>query len=203
MLLSDFPISPWAIEHREGFLATLLGFIVLALLIWRFVGPGARSLFTGRTNRIVETHEQADRVLADAVQIRNDYATRIADIESEHRQRLAAAVRDADAARAAIIADAHEAARALRRRTEEEIARERGRQRILMRRQIVGITVDAAEQAILDLNSESTQHKLIDDFVQRVGSGDVGGGGARGFATEGELPSGPNTVEAVTPLRGA
>lgn len=168
-MLADFPLSPFAIEHPKALIATIFGFVVLLALLWRFAIPGARTVFADRTTHIADVHQQAERTLADAQQIRNDYANRIAGIEVEHRQRLESAVRDSDAARAAIIADAEEAARALRRRTEEEIARERTRQRILMRRQIVQITVDFAEQAILELNSDPTQRKLITDFVSRVG----------------------------------
>ncbi len=185
-MLAEFPLSPFQIEFPDRFLATVLGFLLLVFLLWKFVGPGARTVFAGRTKHIADVHEQADRHLTDAQQIRNDYANRIASIEVEHRQRLDAAVRDSDAARAAIIADAEEAARALRRRTEEEISRERTRQRILMRRQIVQITVDSAEQAILDLNSEQTQRKLIVDFVARVGSHSANGSSAA--ATTAETP---------------
>jgi F-type H+-transporting ATPase subunit b len=142
-----------------------------------------RTGLNSRSSQIADVHEQADRHLTDAQQIRNDYANRIASIEVEHRQRVDAAIRDADAARADIIADAQEATRALRRRAEEEIARERTRQRILLRRQIVQITLDSAEEAIRNLNSEQTQHQLIGDFVAQLNG--FAGNGVAAVATAG------------------
>jgi F-type H+-transporting ATPase subunit b len=194
-VLAEIKLGPFAIEHPSAVIATLLGFVLLLFLLSRFAVPGIRGVFTTRTAHIAEVHEQADRHLSDAQQIRDDYARRIASIEVEHRQRLDAAVRDADAARADIIADAQEAARALRRRSEEEIARERTKQRILLRQQIVQITVDAAEQSILELNTESSQHKLIADFITRVGGHATNGRGAASSAVV-------DTAPAAAPIAG-
>jgi F-type H+-transporting ATPase subunit b len=193
-VLAELKLGPFAIEHPGAFLAITLGFLLLLALIGRFAAPGIRGTFTSRTTHIAEVHEQAERHLTDAQQIRDDYARRIASIEVEHRQRLDAAVRDSDAARADIIADAQEAARALRRRSEEEIARERTKQRILLRQQIVQITLDSAEQSILQLNTEDTQRKLIADFIGRVG---VHAGNGRSVAAVG-APDGATGSASAT-----
>ncbi len=166
--LAEIQFGPFALEHTESLLATLVGFVLLVFLLVRYAMPPIRTQLAERITHIETVQAEAERHLAEARQIRDDYATRIAQIEVEHRNRLDAAVREADAARAQMIADAQETARALRRRAEEEIARERTRQRILMRRQLVQITVDAAEQSVRTLNSEDSQRRLIADFIARV-----------------------------------
>ncbi len=156
------------IEHPKDILATLVGLALLALLLYKFALPGARTQLLTRASTIETGLTQVDRQLEDIAQLRNDYANRIKAIEVEQRDRIGAAVRDADNARVDIIAEAQETARALRRRSEEEMDRERTRQRILVRRQIVQITLDAAEQAVKAQNSDSVQRQLIRDFTAQV-----------------------------------
>ena len=207
MLLAEFGFGPIAFEFPKALVATIVGFVLLVAFLYRMAGPGVSKHFATRTTQIAEQIEQADRQLADAQQIRDDYAARIGSIEVEHRQRLDAAVRDADAARAEIIADAQTAARALQRRTAEEIARERTKQRILLRQQIVQITLDAAEQSVLELETETSHRQLIADFIGRVGVHAAKGKGAS--AAAGPVPddvaaNGTNAAATQTQIqRGA
>jgi F-type H+-transporting ATPase subunit b len=198
MVLAELSLGPIAFHHPKALLASILGFALLLWLLGRYAVPSWRTGLNTRSSLIADAHDQAERQLADAQQIRNDYADRIASIEVEHRHRLEVAIRDSDAARADIIADAQEATRALRRRAEEEIARERTRQRILLRRQIVQITLDAAEEAILDLNSDEAQHRLIADFVTRVG-GPAGNGHSAVAPADGS----PTVAAAPAPVAPA
>ena len=71
-------------------------------------------------------------------------------------------------------------------RTAEEIARERTKQRILLRQQIVQITLDAAEQSVLELETETSHRQLIADFIGRVGVHAANGKGAS--AAVGSVP---------------
>ena len=166
--LQPFGFGPFLVEHPKDLFATAVGLALLAFLLYKFALPGLRSTLTTRAATIETGLNQVDRQLEDIAQLRNDYSNRIQAIEVEQRERIGAAVRDADNARADIIAEAQETARALRRRSEEEMDRERTRQRILVRQQIVQITLDAAEQAVKAQNSESVQRQLIRDFTQQV-----------------------------------
>ena len=175
-------LGPFNLEHPKDILATLVGLALLAFLLYRFALPGAKSMLSQRATLIETGILQVDRQLSDVAQLRNDYANRIQTIEKEQRDRIAAAVRDADNARAEIIAEADETARAVRRRGEEEIERERTRQRILMRQQIVQITLNAAEEAVRTQNSDAMVQplrQLIRDFIGEVAkSGSQNGAGA-------------------------
>lgn len=174
MLLSEIPISPFSFEHPKAIIATVIGFVLLLVVIYRYGKPPIERMLGERARQVAEVYTHSERQLAEALQVRDEYAARIAGIEQEHRARLDAAVRDAEAAHADILADAREGVLALRRRSEQEIDRERTRQRILLRRLIVQFTLDAAEQSIRELNSDTAQRRLIDDFITRVGSEGVG-----------------------------
>ncbi len=166
---------PFAIEHPGATLSLIIGLALLLFVLYKFniiylSYPYWKTLLAERTARIETNHNQVQQALAEARQLRDDYAKRLRDIEVEQRQRIEAAVKEADASRIAIIADAEQLAVAIRRRTEEEIARERTRQRIQLRREIVQTTLDAAEKAMKANSTDTIQHKLIGDFVVRAAS---------------------------------
>jgi len=169
VLLAEVHYFPFYIEHPKALLAGLIGVALILFLFFRFGVPAFRGLLLDREARIAEAHNQVERQLADIQHLRNDYKSRIDRIEAETRERIDAAVREAEAARAEIIAEAHQMAAVIRQRGEEEIAREHTRQRILLRQQIVQQTLDAAEQAVRAYTHEGVQHQLIRDFIARAG----------------------------------
>lgn len=164
---------PFAIEHPKATLSLIIGLVLILFVLYRFniiylSYPFWKELLTTRTARIETNHNQVQQALAEAQNLRDDYANRLRGIETEQRQRIEAAVKEAETSRTEIIADAEQAATAIRRRTEEEIARERTRQRIQLRREIVQTTFDAAEKAVKANSTDSVQHQLIGDFVARA-----------------------------------
>ncbi len=164
---------PFAIEHPNAVLALLIGLGLLLFVFYKFniiylSYPFWKELLTSRTARIETNHNQVQQALAEAKRLRDDYTTRLKGIEVEQRERIAAAVKEAQTSHTEIIADAEQAAAAIRRRTEEEIGRERTRQRIQLRREIVQTTFDAAEKAVKSNSTDSVQRQLIGDFVARA-----------------------------------
>ena len=172
IVLAEFQLGPFALEHPSGLFATIVGLVLLVVLakpLGKFLGLPQPSVVLADRSRQIETDTlQVERQMQDIAQLRNDYANRIQTIEKEQRDRIAAAVRDADNARADILAEAEETSRALRRRGEEEMERERTRQRILLRQHMVQTTLNAAESAIKAQNSDAMQRQLIRDFTANV-----------------------------------
>ena len=179
MLLAEIQFGPFAIEDPKVLLAQVVGFILLCALLWFvnvpvFSKPFIRGLLVDRETRIEEVHNQIDSAITDTQKLHDDYIARLNNIETESRERIAAAVREADAVHNDIIADAKQAAAHVTRRTEEELAREQTRQRIMLRRKIVQISLDAAEEAVGVFNSDSVQRKLIGDFITTASSASSG-----------------------------
>ena len=166
-------VIPWHIEDPKILLSMVIGFVLLLVLVLRvpipyLSAPHYRKELDERHERIATNKLQVDTAISEVQQLRNDYAARLHAIEEEARQRIDAAVREADSARAEIISDAEQAARSILRRSEEELDRERTRQRILFRQQLVKTAIDSAEVAIRSHTDDTVQHKLIDDFIIRA-----------------------------------
>jgi ATP synthase F0 subunit b len=166
--------GPIAFEFPELTLSLILGFVLFVLLVLRMpkdipLGiPFLRQTMQERQARIADNSRQVENQLADVQRLHDDYAARLQRIETEARARIEAAARDADAAKADIIAEAQQSAQAIRRRSEEEMARQRRRHRSLLHRQIVQITLDAAEQSIQAHSNDAIQRQLIQDFIARA-----------------------------------
>ena len=187
-MLAEFQLGPISIENPNILVSQILGFILFALFVWFLpktipLGvPFLKDATSERSARIGENLALVETAVSDTQRIHDDYAARLRSVEAEANQRIEAAVREAEIARGDIIADAQTAAEQLRRRAEEEIARESVRQRILLRRQIVQITLDAAEQSVRAMNSDKTQRNLIQDFIARAANGAPAAGSASAFA---------------------
>lgn len=162
------------IEFPDRILAMVVGFILLVIVVMKMppsipLGiPFLRTTLSDRQQRIQEAHDQVARALADVKKLHDDYDARLKRIEEEAKHRIDEAVREAEIAHDEIIAEARESARALVRRSEEELSRERTRFRIQLRQQIVQITLDAAEHAVREHSSDSVQRALIGEFITRA-----------------------------------
>lgn len=163
---------PFEIEFPKQILASLIGFLLFLFIVIRLMPkdiplgwPFIQNALNQRKSRIETTHNQVDAALADTQKLHDDYATRLRTIEIEARERIDAAVKEAEIARAQIIAEAQQNAEQIKRRAEQDMAQEQIRQRILLRRQIVQLTLDAAERSVADLTDEKVQRNLISDFI--------------------------------------
>lgn len=179
-MLAEFQIGPFAIEHPSFLLSVIVGFVLLALLLWfvnvpQFSRPFFRILLQERAESIQNKHAQVDQATAEIQRLRDDYAARLREIETESRHRIEGAVREADAAREEIIADAQKTARLVHLRTDEELSREQTRSRIQLRRLIVQISMDAAEKSVLANSTEAVQRSLISDFIAGASTATVNG----------------------------
>ena len=159
---------PYNMEFPDRHITFWIGFVLLVILLSKFLVPGLKTQLAHRSAVIEQNHTQVQKALADMQQLRGDYVSRLKDIEVEERQRIDEAVREAESVRVEIIAEAEQSANALKRRSEEEIARESTRQRILLHRQIVQTAMEAAEHSLVTHNTAQTQHQLIQDFIGRV-----------------------------------
>ncbi len=181
MLLLAFDYMPFNMDemiHEKSLIAAVLGFLIFFIVVIRYMPaniplgwPFIQNALNERRSRIASTQDQVDAALADTQKLHDDYAARLRTIETESRQRIDAALQEAETAREQIIADAQQNAEAIKRRAEQDIAQEQIRQRILLRRQIVQLTLTAAEGSVSDLADDQVQRSLISDFITTAAAG--------------------------------
>lgn len=171
-----FKISnPWILEHPaevtdvQWLIVSTIGFVLVAFIFYKFVLLGMIAPhLKDRTVAIEEADRQVQQTLAETEQLRNDYRQRLERIEEETQQRMTAAIREAENLRDQILADGREHAAALVRRSEEEIAHERAKSMLLLRKKFVEDTIHAAQYAASRSLAPQDQSRLVAGFIQEL-----------------------------------
>jgi F-type H+-transporting ATPase subunit b len=175
-LLDTLNIQPGAI------LINLVGFVLLLLVANKLVFRPIGTVLTERQADINSTYDQIDADKRQMEALREDYERRLAGIESEAREKIQSAIREAQAARDQIITDATSRSRELVTRAEREAEQERLEAMVTLKKQIVDIALGATEKIIGDGLDENRQRQLIDEFITS-GGGSVGSARAVAAAT--------------------
>jgi len=166
---------PWTLHPPPGvskgqwLVILVIGFALIALIVWRFIVPMIGGFLSERQKAIAEAANQVEETLRETEILRNDYWQRLEAIEEETERRMEEAVREAEALRERILAEARQNAEALVRRGEEEVARERAKALALLRTQFVEGVIRAAEHTAARSLDAAQQKRLVDEFVRNVG----------------------------------
>lgn len=152
-------------------LLQILGFLLLVVafkaLFWKPIG----AILDQRREEVQQTleHIQADRRAME--EARADYERRLANIEAEARERIQAAIKDAQALRDEIVNDARAEAQRLRERAAEEIAREKQKALIELRAELADLAVDAASRILRRSLDPQIHREVIQEFVGQISPG--------------------------------
>ena len=168
---------PFILEHpsdindTQWLIIRVVGLILVAVIILRFIWPSMiRGHLVDRHAAIVEADNQVQQTMSETAEMRDDYRKRLEGIHNETQRRLDEAVSEAETLREQILAEAHTNAQAIIRRGEEEVARERAKAMVLLRRQFVEGVISAAQYAAARSLGAPQHRRLIDEFTKELGS---------------------------------
>lgn len=167
-------VVPWLQEHPAevgtGAWLTVrgIGFILLVLLIGKFVVPHLRKMLAQRTSSVVETQKAAEEARLQLEQQLADYRQRLEHIEEERTREIEAAVKRAEEEAQHLIAEARAEAAAIVRRAHEEMAREREKARARLRVQYAEEILEAARIAAARTLTPERQASLVRAFVRDI-----------------------------------
>jgi F-type H+-transporting ATPase subunit b len=153
--------------------ALLLQFIAFMLLIW-----AVRKFLMGPINGILEARQSEvqqtlDQVYSDRQAMetsRREYEARLAGIEAEARDRIQAAIKDAQGMKEEIIGTARTEADRLLSRARDEIVREKQQAMVELRTHMADLAVEAAGKILRRSVDERVQRELVTDFINQVGA---------------------------------
>ncbi len=151
-------------------LVTLVGFLILLYVLSKYAfGPLVATL-QARQDKIRGDLDDAQNSRDDMVALQCEYERRLAKIEDEARDKIQAAVKEAQLARDQILAKAHDDAQVIVVRGQEEAAAERSKALVESRNQIVDLATLMARQSARENLSVAGQANLIDDAIAKIGS---------------------------------
>lgn len=146
-------------------LAQIINFVILFLLLRRFLYPPLLKMLDARKQRIADGLAAADVARREAEAERSRLMSQIDAERTEAQKRIAEASSQAERVKADILAEARREAEELKARSVAEAEAEK--QRILgeAQKQIAELTMLATERVVRRGLDESTQRKLIEDFL--------------------------------------
>ncbi len=147
-----------------------IGFLLLLWFLNRFVFKPIFAILDERQRLITESYDQMDQDRARMEETRRQYEQRLAGIEAEAREKIQAAVKEAQALRDNLVADAQSQAATIVEQGRNESERDRQKAFLEMRSQIVTLAVSAAGKVIDENLTDARQTKLVDDFIGSLGT---------------------------------
>ena len=145
-----------------------LGFLVVLLILWKFVFGRVGGLLEARQNEI---HSRMNKLEADQKELDRltaETRQRLNEIEVEAQTRIQAAIGEGNTERQSIVDEARQEANAELERARAEIQREKEEAILELRGIVAEIAIDAASQIIDQrLDVEGHQH-IIDEYLRRI-----------------------------------
>ena len=151
----------------------MVGFVLLMLLLNKFMFKPIFGILDQRQADIKATYDQLDDDRKRMEETRRQYEQRLANIEAEAREKIQAAVQEAQALRDNLVADARQQAETIVTQGRNDSERERQAAFLEMRGQIVAIAMAAAGKVVGENLNDARQTKMVDDFIGSVGIGAV------------------------------
>jgi F-type H+-transporting ATPase subunit b len=146
-----------------------ISLIILIALLKKFAFGPILGVIDDRRLEVTRQMDQmdADRQAMEAARL--DYQQRLANIEAEARERIQAAVKEAQQLREQIITESRTQGEGLLRRAQEEIQREKQKALVELRTEVAELAVGAATKILGRSIDAQAQRDLIGGVIQDVG----------------------------------
>jgi len=151
----------------------IIGFLILMIVLHRIFTTKIFGILDERRAIIKQGYDQLDADREAMEELRRQYEQRLAGIEAEAREKIQAAVQEAQTLRDNLVSDARLQAETIIETGRNESERERQRTFLEMRSQIVALAVAAAGKVVGENLNDARQTKLVDDFIGSVGTGSI------------------------------
>ena len=168
--LSDMSVPlPGGIPLNVGVTISTIGVVLILFpVIKMFYIVPLSTAINDRNSNLEKTFAEAEDLRNQMDKMRSDYEKRLAETEADARQKIQAQIKEAQALRQKLEADAVGRADELIKRAHDEIAAERDKVLTELRVEVVNLTLGATEK-LLGENMDSEKNRmLINDFVNKV-----------------------------------
>jgi F-type H+-transporting ATPase subunit b len=158
-------------EHASPLWPLLYGAINLGIFVWllaRFAWPAVRDLVRDRRDNVIRAIEAATAAKAEALKLKTEWETRLAQFNQSVEEMRQQARRDAERERDRILAAAQKTAAAIRKDAELAAAYELRRTQEMLRGELVRQAVRLAEEAARSRLTTDDQQRFVTEFLKQV-----------------------------------
>ena len=154
----------------QALLLQIVGFILLVLVLKKYLFGPINGVLEARQNDIQGTLDQIHQDRQAMETSRREYEARLATIEAEARDRIQAAIKEAQEMKDEIVGSARGEAERLVSHAREEIVREKQQALVELRTQVADLAVNAAGKILHRSVDDRAHRELINDFIGQVGA---------------------------------
>lgn len=162
------PFSPFSINTGLIFWTVLI-FLILMALLWKFAWPSILKSVEERERRIQKQLEDAEKANAEAQRLLEEHKKQIAAARTEAQEILSKAKSIAQKERETLLAKAREEYDALLSRARKDIDAEKDKAIQALRREAVELSIAAASRVIEANLDTDANRKLVADFLDSLG----------------------------------
>lgn len=172
-------MNPLAMAAAEGgshwlaqFITQLIGFVLLVLVLMKFVKPALGKMLGERTKGVEDTFRKIEEDTAKTSKETAEVKGRLAEIQKEADRRHRAAMEDAEKIRAQALGEAGQQAEALVDKARREVQIEREKAVKELRQEAEQLTMEAADHLVQATMNDALQQKLVETYLGKVDSTD-------------------------------
>jgi F-type H+-transporting ATPase subunit b len=151
------------------FLWAIANFLVLLFILKKLLYKPMLQMLDDRKKSIEDAITNAETAKDEAVKLRKEYESRLAEARQEAQDILAKATKIGEEIKQEIVASAQSEATKAIQRAQEEIARERDQAVSALRDEVATLVILAAGKVLGKTITVEDHNKLVKEFVAEVG----------------------------------
>ena len=148
----------------------ILGFLAVLWILGTFGWKPLLKVLEDRRQKIADDFAAAERARSEMEKLMADFEGRIREIESAARARMAEAVRDGEKLSSQIVEEGRAKSKEELAKALSDIQREKEKALVEMRAQVVQSVITATERVIHERLDDAGHKKLIEKFLDEVGT---------------------------------
>jgi F-type H+-transporting ATPase subunit b len=148
----------------------VLGFLIMLWILRRYAWAPVLKTLEDRREKIAGEFREAERRQAEADRHKAKYEQELRGIEASARARLQEAVAEGQKVAGEMRTQAQKDAQNRVALAEEQIAREREKSKELLKEQMIGLSLRAAEKILRQKLDDPAQRRLVGQFIDEVGA---------------------------------
>ena len=148
----------------------ILGFLAVLWILGTFGWKPLLKVLEDRRQKIADDFAAAERARSEMEKLKADFEGRIREIESAARARMAEAVRDGEKLSSQIVEEGRAKSKEELAKALSDIQREKEKALVEMRAQVVQSVITATERVIHERLDDAGHKKLIEKFLDEVGT---------------------------------
>ena len=152
----------------QTFVVQCLGFLALVIILVKLAFPALGKILGGRTKGIEETFQKIDSDTQETAKRIAEIKARLGQLDQESKRRLQAALDDANATRAQLMADASAQVQAAADKAKREIQIERDKAVLELRQEATNLTLQAADHLVQATMTDALQEKLVTKYLSEL-----------------------------------